>query len=142
MRFGTALAVRLSCLFKPSQGDSAMKWKPFSAVGMAFGVAVFVLSSATADGGEHVRSGSATTTRYSPPASVPAPVVRAAPMRMTILVSSPAPQPEKGPLEVNLRGPDGQVRRFPVEGGAASIQWTQVVIRPGQSVTIRWVARR
>jgi hypothetical protein len=43
---------------------------------------------------------------------------------------------------VNLRSPDGQVRRFPVEGGLKAIEVTRVVIRPGQSVTIRWMAAR
>jgi hypothetical protein len=117
-----------------------MKSKTFSAFGMAF--AVFVLSSATADAGEHVRSGGGTITRSSQPSPAPASVVRAAPIRMTIQVAPAAPQPTKAPLEVNLRGPDGQVRRFPVEGGYAAIRWTQVVIRPGQSVTIRWMAAR
>jgi hypothetical protein len=45
------------------------------------------------------------------------------------------------PYYVTLRGPDGQVRRFPVEGGPASIHYTQVVVRPGQSVTIQVAAR-
>jgi hypothetical protein len=41
-----------------------------------------------------------------------------------------------------LRGPDGQTRRFPVEGGRASIRYTQVVVKPGQSVTLYVSAAR
>ena len=41
-----------------------------------------------------------------------------------------------------LRGPDGQTRRFPVEGGRSAIRYTQVVVHPGQSVTIHWSASR
>jgi hypothetical protein len=46
------------------------------------------------------------------------------------------------PFYAVLRGPDGQTRRFPVEGGRASITYTQVVVQPGQSVTIYWSPAR
>jgi hypothetical protein len=56
---------------------------------------------------------------------------------------NPTPRPAPEPYYVNIRGPDGQVRRFPVEGGPAAIQSPSVVVlRPGQSVTIRWVAAK
>jgi hypothetical protein len=63
------------------------------------------------------------------------------PAAVSIVVAPPAPVAEE-PLSVDLRGPDGQIRRFPVEGGRAAIQTTQVVLRPGESVTIRWVAAK
>jgi hypothetical protein len=47
------------------------------------------------------------------------------------------------PVYVDLRGPDGQVRRFPVEGGREAIRYQQtVVLRPGSSLTIQWVAAK
>jgi hypothetical protein len=57
-------------------------------------------------------------------------------------VAASAPQPPAG-LMVNLRGPDGVVRSFPVEGGRASIQPSQeVIVRPGTSATINLTAAR
>jgi hypothetical protein len=57
------------------------------------------------------------------------------PVSVSVVVQTPAP-PAKEPLEVDLVGPDGQVRRFPVEGGPAAIQYRRVVLRPGEAVTI------
>jgi hypothetical protein len=58
-----------------------------------------------------------------------------------VTVTRPAPTPAPGALTVDLRGPDGVLRSFPVEGGRASIQQTQeVVVRPGASATIRVTA--
>jgi len=42
-------------------------------------------------------------------------------------------------MNVELLGPDGLVRRFPVEGGTAAIQYRNVVLRPGGMLTINWV---
>jgi hypothetical protein len=46
------------------------------------------------------------------------------------------------PVRIALRGPNGDVRQFPLEGGQAAIQYQEVVIRPGQSVSIQWVAAK
>jgi hypothetical protein len=43
---------------------------------------------------------------------------------------------------VSIQGPDGEVRQFPVEGGAAAIETRQVVLHAGQSLTIRWIAAK
>ena len=40
---------------------------------------------------------------------------------------------------VRLRGPDGQVRSYPIEGGRSAVTYTNLVLHPGQSVTIRLV---
>jgi len=62
---------------------------------------------------------------------------------MTIaIVVEPPPRPATEPLTVGLRGPDGQVRRFPVEGGREAIQVRSVTLRAGESVTIRWTPAR
>jgi hypothetical protein len=59
---------------------------------------------------------------------------------MSVVVTVPA-QPTTEPVYVDIRGPDGQVRSYEVEGGREAIQYRQVVVRPGGSVTIRLVAR-
>jgi hypothetical protein len=72
------------------------------------------------------------------PAVVVAPAV-ARPVSFAVTVTV---RPAKQPVYVNLRGPHGEVRRFLVEGGGAAIQYRQVVLSPGESVTIRWVAAK
>jgi hypothetical protein len=57
------------------------------------------------------------------------------------VVMPAATQPAAEPTYVELRGPDGQVRRFPVEGGRDAIQYRQVVLRPGESVTFQVAAK-
>jgi hypothetical protein len=77
----------------------------------------------------------------SGPAPAPSVVAPAVARPVSVVVTIP-PQPAKKPVYVNLRGPDGEARRFLVEGGRAAIQYRQLVLRPGQSVTIRWVAAK
>jgi hypothetical protein len=43
---------------------------------------------------------------------------------------------------ISLRGPDGQLRRFAVEGGAAELSSRVIVLRPGESLTIRLTANK
>jgi hypothetical protein len=77
----------------------------------------------------------------NPPA--PVPVFRAGVQPVTISFVVASPQSAAEPVYVDLRGPDGQVRRFPVEGGREAIQYQQtVVLRPGGSLTIQWVAAK
>jgi hypothetical protein len=102
--------------------------------------AAFLLMASPGLAGEHVRAGTRTTPPSQP---APAPVAHAAQVGVTISFAVTAPgQPATEPVYVDLRGPDGQVRRFPVEGGREAIQYRQVVLRPGQSVTIQWVAAK
>jgi hypothetical protein len=56
---------------------------------------------------------------------------------VAVVVATPAPTAPE-PFSVDIRGPDGQVRRFPVEGGRAAIQYRQVILHPGDMLTIRW----
>jgi hypothetical protein len=58
---------------------------------------------------------------------------------ISVVVTAPN-QPAKAPAYVDLRGPDGKVRRFPVEGGQAAIQTRQLVLHAGQSLTLVWLA--
>jgi hypothetical protein len=58
---------------------------------------------------------------------------------MTIVVAAPQRRTSQG-MQVSLRGPDGQVRQFALEGGRAAIQYQpEFVLRPGESVTIQWL---
>jgi hypothetical protein len=77
------------------------------------------------------------------PQPAPAPVAYVVPQAalLSVVVTMPIRPPSK-PFYVDLRGPDGQVRRFPVEGGRAAIQYRQVVIRSGETLTIHWVAAK
>jgi hypothetical protein len=50
------------------------------------------------------------------------------------------PAPESA--TISLRGPDGQLRRFAVEGGTAELSSRVIVLRPGESLTIRLSANK
>jgi hypothetical protein len=107
--------------------------------------AAFLPASPALAGGPAVRAA-----HPAPPPAQPVPVplkvLRAVPQPSPVAVSvavTPAPQPKQETFYVNLRGPDGQVRRFPVEGGREAIQPAQViVVRPGLTVTISLRAAR
>jgi hypothetical protein len=103
--------------------------------------AAFLLMSSPVLAGEHVRAG---TRPAASPQPAPAPVAHTATAGVTISFAvTTSSQPVTEPVYVDLRGPDGQVRRFPVEGGREAIQYRQpVVLRAGQSVTIQWVAAK
>jgi hypothetical protein len=84
--------------------------------------------------GEHVRAGHQGTVRSQP---APVVVVRpAAPVTISLTPAAPAPAGGEGAY-ISLRGPDGQVRRFAVEGGAEAVSARVVVLRPGESLTIQ-----
>ena len=85
--------------------------------------------------GPATRAGTRTVT---PPQPSPAPAVRVPPSAITIGLVVESPRATAKPFTVGLRGPDGQVRRFAVEGGSEAIQVRSVTLRPGESVTIRW----
>jgi hypothetical protein len=109
-----------------------------------FGTA-FLLLPPDALAGEHVRGGDRAASRTQ---AVVAPVARAvqttpvvAPVTIAVAVTTPS-KPATEQMFVNLRGPDGKLRRFPIEGGREAIQSpTVVVLRPGQSVTIQMTAK-
>jgi hypothetical protein len=103
-------------------------------------IAALLLLTSSVLAGDRVHSPSPPPPEPKP---TPAPVVyHTQPVTITIDVEKSA-QPMKDSLTVRLRGPDGQVRRYPVEGGWKSIQIARpVVLRPGQTITIRWVAAK
>ena len=78
--------------------------------------------------------------RYVPTAANPTTASTTVARRVTVAVAvrMPAKAAEEN-VEVDLRGPDGQVRRFPVEGGLTTIQYRSITLRAGEAVTIHWV---
>jgi hypothetical protein len=100
--------------------------------------AAFLLSAPLLSAGERVH----TRARPAAPTQPAGPVaVAASATSFAVVVTSTRPAE---PYYVTIRGPDGEVRRFPVEGGPAAIQYQSapVVLRPGESVTLRLVARK
>ncbi len=78
--------------------------------------------------------------RYVATAASPATTTATVARRVTVAVAVRMPaKPAEENVEVDLRGPDGQVRRFPVEGGLTAIQYRNITLRPGEAVTIHWV---
>jgi hypothetical protein len=78
-----------------------------------------------------------------PAAPTPSPAARRAPAgppphwdgTLLVVVARPAPA-RTAPLTVNLRGPDGVARSFPVEGGPSASQTREVIVRPGSTATV------
>lgn len=69
------------------------------------------------------------------------PSQRVAPIAITVAVTVPVPTPAASrSLVVDLRGPNGEVRSFAVEGGSAAIESRTVTVRAGESVTLRIAA--
>jgi hypothetical protein len=110
--------------------------------------AVFLLPAPQGLAGARVVSGSGwSSVRPAPVSRPPQPVAvpSARALQQSITVSVVVTSPPRAAAEsvyVDLRGPDGQTRHFPLEGGRAAIQSSQVVLRPGQSVTIQWLAAK
>jgi hypothetical protein len=103
-------------------------------------MAAFLLMVSEALAGPSARAGDQPAAQRRPAAVS---VVRTVSVPVSITVVAPTQaRPAVEPLSVNLRGPDGQVRRFAVEGGRDAIQVRQVVLRPGTSVTIQWTAAK
>jgi hypothetical protein len=78
----------------------------------------------------------------TPPSAVaaaPRPYRPAASASLEVTVIGPAPAPQTTPVYVDIRGPDGELRRFPLEGGPEALQSRVIVVRPGESATIQLV---
>jgi hypothetical protein len=114
-----------------------MSWRYMSFCKEAlFVAATLLLIVPSVPAGEHVRAADQPTTGSQP---APTRIAPAAPLPQAISVVVSIPQrPATAPVYVDIRGPDGQVRRFPVEGGRAAIQYRQVILHPGEMLTIRW----
>jgi hypothetical protein len=118
-----------------------MSWRSVPAVkGAVLSAAAFLLLSSPVQAGKQ-----STAPTWPPPPThhVTAPTVQGLAAPVTVSVAVTLPQTAKKVVYVNLRGPDGQVRRFPVEGGREAIQSPQVIVlRPGATVTVCWVVSK
>ncbi len=119
-------------------GDAAMSWQTLRIV-KDFGPAALLLLAGPGLAGEHVR---AARPAAVPSSAVPVPVVRVIPSTTISVTTSTPTQGNNDAAYINLRGPDGQLRRFPVEGGAAQMASRVIVLRPGQSLTIVYLPER
>jgi hypothetical protein len=105
---------------------------------VSFSVAVLLLASSGLRAGDRVLSTTHPAIKPAPP-----PTVRPLIPMETVGVTVSLPRPAvKEPTFIQLRGPDGRVRSFPIEGGTDAITYTSVVLRPGQSVTIHLAAAK
>jgi hypothetical protein len=98
--------------------------------------AAFLVLSPVVRAGDRVHSSARPISR-SQTVSVAAVHLAVQPVTVSLLVPA-LQQPTKEPVYVTLRGPDGQLQRFPVEGGRSAIYYRQTILRPGESVTIQW----
>jgi hypothetical protein len=95
--------------------------------------AALLITTPSVLAGDRVHAGRQTTTSQTAPAVV----TKAAAQSIVVsVVTTKAAQPANERAFVDLRGPDGQVRRFPVEGGPEAIEVRRLVLRPGQTLTI------
>jgi hypothetical protein len=75
--------------------------------------------------------------------ATPAPVprtARPAPTVGPLQVAVSVPTGEPKPVYVDIRGPDGSIRRFPLEGGRQAIHPREVIVHAGESVTVTLTA--
>jgi hypothetical protein len=91
---------------------------------------------------EYLQARSAQRAPAAPPTTPQALYARApspqrTPTLLSVTLAVPAVQQETAVVSVDLRGPDGEVRNFPLEGGREVIQTRKVIVRPGESVTVR-----
>ena len=120
-----------------------MSWRSIPLVKEAvLAAATFLLMVPQVLSGDATHAPDARPSSWRPSASTPVVHVTRLLPAVTSVVVRTATQPAREPTQVNLRGPDGQLRRFAVEGGRDAIQYQQFVLRPGQSVTIQWAATR
>jgi len=108
--------------------------------GAALVVAAFLLAAPQVLAGDRAHAPRQPTVRPQP---APAPVVRqaSAPVSISLTFAAPA-QPATETAYINLRSPDGQLRRFAVEGGPEAVSSRVVVLRPGESLTIQLTVRK
>jgi hypothetical protein len=67
---------------------------------------------------------------YHPPAQHPSTQETATPVEVTVT------EPEGKTEMVQIRGPDGQIRSFPLLGGRKAIKSRTIIVRPGQRLNL------
>jgi hypothetical protein len=83
-----------------------------------------------------------TASAARPSVRVQADDASSAPVQVTITLPPTAQPlaPQAG--AVAIKGPDGTIRQFPVEGGRQTLESRVIVVRPGERATIRVVIGR
>jgi hypothetical protein len=84
--------------------------------------------------GEHVRVPSHPQTTVSNAIQTVAQASRQGTTVTLMIPNETTPAQQK--LHVDLLGPDGKSRRFPVEGGRSAIQYQRIVLHPGESLAL------
>jgi hypothetical protein len=114
-----------------------MSWRKVSFLEVAvLFAAAFLLPATPVLAGDVFHAAKPRPTPSEPP---PVPVVRAAPRPVGLAVVLPtSARAVAEPVYVDLRGPDGTVRHFLLGGGRDAIQSPQLVLRPGELLTLRW----
>ncbi len=97
-------------------------------------VPTFLLFSAPILAGDRVHSAPR-------PAVASTTVFRAVKPTSAVSITLKSADPAKAPVFVSLRGPDGNVRSFPLEGDVVVLS-SPVVVRAGKSLTIYWMAKK
>jgi hypothetical protein len=114
-----------------------MIWRKTQIVGIVlFSASAVLFTASNVSAGDRVLGSSHPAIR--PAATVSSRVI-SAPQSVTIAMT---PAAAKEPVYVELRGPDGRLQTFPLEGGAEAITYTNVVLHAGQSVTVHLVAAK
>jgi len=75
---------------------------------------------------------------YAPPAPVVARAPAVLPQRAGPLVVTATFPASAETAAVTLRGPDGEVQRYPLEGGPQSIQTRTVIVRQGETASFHF----
>jgi hypothetical protein len=117
-----------------------MAWQGVRLTTGAAVLAAFVLAVPSLLAGDRVHAGNQTVPR-SQTVAYSSPRVASAPVTIAVVVAEPAAAANEETY-INLRGPDGQMRRFAVEGGREALSSRVVVLRPGESLTIRLTANK
>ncbi len=99
-------------------------------------VSAFLLCSSPILAGDRVHSAP------RPQAVSSSAVVRTVARSATVSVTLTPSDPAKAPKMVSLRGPDGKVQRFPLEGDVVVLTSSPVILRAGKTLTIYWVAAK
>jgi hypothetical protein len=117
-----------------------MSWRFPFVRGAVLVAAALVLSAPPVLGGDRVHSSNRQAVQSQPAPVAHRVVLSAESVALSVTLTTES-EVVGEPAYVTLRGPDGQLRRFPVEGGAGAVPARIVVLRPGESVSIRVAAK-
>jgi hypothetical protein len=102
----------------------------------ALSVSAFLLFCVPIFAGDRVHSA-----QQRPQVAVSAPTARPASNSGTVTVTVKTADATQAPKMVTLRGPDGKIQQFPLEGEVVVLT-SPVVLRSGKTLTIYWMAAK